>query len=132
MALFRMAENPRVGVEFPRPPPYLCQGHRNPMNTALSHIKILDLSRILAGPWATQALADLGAAGCRCRYRTVPEWKLPGSEVRYARQKRRFATDGRLHALPSKGLPFSGNDWVCPRSESPTFAPEKSSEEVTL
>jgi crotonobetainyl-CoA:carnitine CoA-transferase CaiB-like acyl-CoA transferase len=31
------------------------------MNTALSHIKVLDLSRILAGPWATQALADLGA-----------------------------------------------------------------------
>jgi crotonobetainyl-CoA:carnitine CoA-transferase CaiB-like acyl-CoA transferase len=31
------------------------------MNTALSHIKVLDLSRILAGPWATQTLADLGA-----------------------------------------------------------------------
>lgn len=29
--------------------------------TALGHLKILDLSRILAGPWATQALADLGA-----------------------------------------------------------------------
>lgn len=28
---------------------------------ALSHIKVIDLSRILAGPWATQALADLGA-----------------------------------------------------------------------
>jgi len=31
------------------------------MNTALAHIKVLDLSRILAGPWATQSLADLGA-----------------------------------------------------------------------
>jgi crotonobetainyl-CoA:carnitine CoA-transferase CaiB-like acyl-CoA transferase len=31
------------------------------MNTALAHIKVLDLSRILAGPWATQTLADLGA-----------------------------------------------------------------------
>jgi len=28
---------------------------------ALSHLKVLDLSRILAGPWASQILADLGA-----------------------------------------------------------------------
>jgi crotonobetainyl-CoA:carnitine CoA-transferase CaiB-like acyl-CoA transferase len=28
---------------------------------ALSHVKVLDLSRILAGPWASQILADLGA-----------------------------------------------------------------------
>jgi len=31
------------------------------MTSALSHIKVLDLSRILAGPMATQNLADLGA-----------------------------------------------------------------------
>ena len=28
---------------------------------ALSHLRVLDLSRILAGPWATQSPADLGA-----------------------------------------------------------------------
>ena len=31
------------------------------MNKALGHIKVLDLSRVLAGPFLAQNLADLGA-----------------------------------------------------------------------
>lgn len=31
------------------------------MDQALSHLRVLDLSRVLAGPWASQLLGDLGA-----------------------------------------------------------------------
>jgi len=33
----------------------------HPKQGALSHLKVLDLSRVMAGPWAGQVLADLGA-----------------------------------------------------------------------
>ena len=77
---------------------------------ALQHIKVLDLSRVLAGPWAAQTLGDLGAEVTKVErpgvgddtrawgppYVTDPEGKPTGESAYYMcanRNKRSVAID---------------------------------------
>jgi crotonobetainyl-CoA:carnitine CoA-transferase CaiB-like acyl-CoA transferase len=61
------------------------------MPSALSHLRIIDLSRVLAGPWATQILADLGAE--------VIKVEKPGAGDDTRGWGPPFATDSQGHEL---------------------------------
>ena len=69
---------------------------------ALSHIRVLDLSRVLAGPWCTQNLADMGAEVIKVERPRAgddtrswgPPWIAPGPDSK-ARDSTYFAAANR-------------------------------------
>lgn len=68
------------------------------MTSALQGIKVLDLSRVLAGPWCTMTLADLGADVIKVESPDGDDtrlWSPPSMETEHGRLSAYFSTVNR-------------------------------------
>lgn len=68
------------------------------MKTALGYLKVLDLTRILTGPSATQNLAEMGAKSSRSNGRAGATTNVPGTQALLM-----IVDVERFHALPGPG-----------------------------
>ncbi|MBY4898465.1 CaiB/BaiF CoA-transferase family protein [Cupriavidus sp. AU9028] len=84
---------------------------------ALSHLRVLDLSRVLAGPWCTQNLADLGAEVIKVERPRVgddtrgwgPPWIDPSAQAP--------GPDSTYYAAANRGKKSITVDIACARGQ---------------
>lgn len=87
------------------------------MEGPLKHVRVLDLSRVLAGPWATQTLADLGAEVIKVERPDVGDdtrhWGPPFLKDQYSND----ASDAAYFLAANRGKKSVTIDFTCPEGQ---------------